>query len=157
MRTNALVCLCVLLLAALAAFAQNSPKTSVPAVAAVAQTPYSFMGLSPGQSQEESAAIIEAMKDERHELEFRPPFIHCQSGPGFTLCNFAHVHFPMVNFILNFVDDKSASITYTFHHRNYESMVQAIVKKYGPATSDTVEFVSWRSFCTTPSVPEIWG
>ena len=58
MRTNALVCLCVLLLAALAAFAQNSPKTSVPAVAAVAQTPYSFMGLSPGQSQEESGIAL---------------------------------------------------------------------------------------------------
>lgn len=126
MPKRASQCLLLILCVAVVADGQTTkePLTKV-------QTPYSFMGLSPGQSQEESAAIIAAMGE--GQLKFNPAYCPAKlSGPGFKVCSFQH-YFPLTSFTLSFVDGKSATITYTFYHRDYEVMVQSIVKKYGAA------------------------
>jgi hypothetical protein len=100
------------------------------------------MGLTPGQSEEESAAVIAAMEFEN----FSPP--DCRtgkssySGPGLKTCFFV-LKYPSEtkinpSFVLTFVDGKLANILYLFSCDNYEAMIRAIVKKYGaPKSSHT--------------------
>lgn len=149
-KNFALFCLTMCLSATL--YGQKAPSEQKPVVS---DTPYSFMGLTPGESKAEAIVSVPvtkharidkltAFKDSTTGEDFYPSCDNAtvgQSGVGLEGC-YANNFQPSLSggrtthaFNLRFVDGRLANIFYSLPHDEFAPMLAAITNKYGQPTS----------------------
>jgi len=140
-------CLALYLSASL--YGQESPSQQKPSVP---DTPYSFMGLTPGESKTEADATLKVLPVQTDKPKNRYMKLFClrsvpgPSSVGLEVCNSGgwdeHYIFdggPTKLFTLLVVDGKVAVISYSFPQTDFAVMLSAMTDKYGPAASTKVK------------------
>jgi hypothetical protein len=131
-RICVLFCLALCICSLLAGQKASSKRKLV-----LPDSPYSFMGLVPGESKEDAVSAIAELTygTQLGSLQhYEAPICRSNypglSGPGLEICVFTGLNSDQ-SYTLDIVDGKVASITYTFSRDAFSAMIESITEKYG--------------------------
>jgi hypothetical protein len=147
-RICALFCLALCICSTLAG--QQPPSKKKPVVP---DTPYSFMGLVPGESKAAAVATLAALPYVPARCNNDNP---ATSGEGLEDCVF-YGNLRDDSFVIAFVDGRVALISYTFNRSTFDSMVESIKEKYGLFKSKSSRTLQNGFGATFHSAVYVWS
>jgi hypothetical protein len=151
-----LVCIAMILNVSLAGQTASAKKKPI-----VPDKAYTFMGLTPGEAKADAIATVLAMDDANGHFKDSPCSAASASPlvAGLEVCcylPYTYIEGEAPSFCLDIIDGKVGSFTYYLWHQKYESIVEAMVDKFGAPKTSQRQTVENRMGATFSSRFYLW-